>query len=56
MSRWVLLLHRLAVEEDGPTSVEYAVMLALILVTVIGVVATIGQRVSSAFDGLATQF
>ena len=31
-------------EEDGPTAVEYAVMLALILLAVFGVVGLIGLR------------
>jgi pilus assembly protein Flp/PilA len=36
-------------EEDGPTAVEYAVMLALILVACITIVTSIGSTASSAF-------
>jgi pilus assembly protein Flp/PilA len=36
--------------EDGPTAVEYAVMLALILVACITVVTTLGQNVSTTFS------
>ena len=36
--------------EDGPTAVEYAVMLALILVACITVVQTLGTSVSGTFS------
>jgi pilus assembly protein Flp/PilA len=36
-------------EEDGPTAVEYAVMLALILVGCITIVTSIGHTASSVF-------
>jgi pilus assembly protein Flp/PilA len=35
--------------EDGPTAVEYAVMLALIIVVIIGAVTTVGTRSSGTF-------
>jgi pilus assembly protein Flp/PilA len=35
--------------EDGPTAVEYAVMLALIIVVCIGAVTTLGSRASATF-------
>ncbi len=35
--------------EDGPTAVEYAVMLSLILVVCIAVLTTLGQNVNSTF-------
>jgi pilus assembly protein Flp/PilA len=35
--------------EDGPTAVEYAVMLALIIVAVIGAVTTLGTKSSGTF-------
>jgi pilus assembly protein Flp/PilA len=38
-----LLLQRLLVEEDGPTAVEYAVMLSLILVACLGGIQILGQ-------------
>lgn len=38
------------VSEDGPTAVEYAVMLALILVACIGIVSQLGGSVSTAFS------
>lgn len=36
--------------EDGPAAVEYAVMLALILVACMNIVATLGQSLSSTFS------
>jgi pilus assembly protein Flp/PilA len=36
--------------EDGPTAVEYAVMLALILVACITIVTTLGSSVSGTFS------
>ncbi len=38
------------VSEDGPTAVEYAVMLALILVACITIITTLGTSVSSTFS------
>jgi pilus assembly protein Flp/PilA len=38
--------------EDGPTAVEYAVRLALIIVVCIGAVTTLGTKASSTFTGV----
>jgi len=35
--------------EDGPTAVEYAVMLALIIVVCIGAITTLGQNANNTF-------
>jgi pilus assembly protein Flp/PilA len=43
-------LRQFLISEDGPTAVEYAVMLALILVAAITVVTTLGQNVSKTFS------
>ena len=40
--------------EDGPTAVEYAVMLALIIVVCIGAVTTLGSKASSTFTSVGT--
>jgi len=40
-------------EEDGPTAVEYAVMLALIVVVCIGAVRSIGTSASAKFTEVA---
>jgi pilus assembly protein Flp/PilA len=36
-------------DESGPTAVEYAVMLALILVACISIVGTLGKSANSTF-------
>ena len=45
--------RRLVRDESGPTAVEYAVMLALIIVVVIGSVRLIGSNSNSAFQSAA---
>ena len=39
--------------EDGPTAVEYAVMLALIIVVCIGAITTLGVNASNTFAYVA---
>ena len=39
--------------EDGPTAVEYAVMVALIIVVSIAAITTLGIKVSGTFSGAA---
>lgn len=40
----------LARREDGPTAVEYAVMLALIVVVCIGAITTLGTNANQTFQ------
>ena len=40
--------------EDGPTAVEYAVMVALIIVVSIAAITTLGTKVISTFSGAAS--
>ena len=42
-------------KEDGPTAVEYAVMLALILLAVFAAVANIGGTTSDMYNNLSLQ-
>ena len=46
------LFRNLLVEEDGPTAVEYAVMLAMILVAVIGAVSMLGSEAGGWWGGI----
>ena len=41
--------------EDGPTAVEYAVMLALIVVVCLTAIQAIGTNASSTFTSVATK-
>lgn len=43
-------VRRFLASEDGPTAVEYAVMLALILVACITIVTSLGSTVSGTFS------
>jgi pilus assembly protein Flp/PilA len=49
MTRFVSHLVRFLSKEDGPTAVEYAVMLALIIVVCIAAITTLGGNASSTF-------
>ena len=40
-------LHRFLKEEDGPTAVEYAVMMALIIVVCLVAIRNVGTNASS---------
>jgi pilus assembly protein Flp/PilA len=40
--------------EDGPTSVEYAVMLSLIIVVCIAAITTLGKNTNSTFSFVAS--
>jgi pilus assembly protein Flp/PilA len=41
--------------EDGPTAVEYAVMLALIIVVCITAITTLGTNTNSTFQQVGAQ-
>ncbi len=41
-------------KEDGPTAVEYAVMLALIIVVCIAAITALGQTASQTFTDVNT--
>jgi pilus assembly protein Flp/PilA len=38
--------------EDGPTAVEYAVMLSLIIVVCLAAIAVLGQKASATFTSV----
>jgi pilus assembly protein Flp/PilA len=40
--------------EEGPTAVEYAVMLALIIVVCLGAIGLLGQNANSTFSSVGT--
>ncbi len=48
--------RQLLTSEDGPAAVEYAVMLALILVACIAIVTSLGQNASSNFSTVNGSF
>ncbi|MGZ4789410.1 MAG: Flp family type IVb pilin [Terriglobales bacterium] len=48
------MLHRLWSEDAGQDIAEYAVMLAVILVLVVGTVRLIGSNANNAFSSVAS--
>jgi len=50
MTHIIPAIRSFLVSEDGPTAVEYAVMLALVLVACITLVTSIGKTTSGAFS------
>jgi len=53
MRQFAKSLVKFVKAEDGPTAVEYAVMLALIIVVCIGAITTLGQNANSTFTTVA---
>lgn len=39
-------------KEDGPTAVEYALMLAVIVIAAVGAISALGTSVSDVFRGI----
>lgn len=54
MDKLITKVQRFLVSEDGPTAVEYAVMLALILVACITIITTLGTSISNTFNSVNT--
>ena len=53
MSSFLRSAKRFLVNEDGPTAVEYAVMLALIIVVCLTAIAAIGTNANITFNSVA---
>jgi pilus assembly protein Flp/PilA len=54
MPEFLSRVRRFLTSEDGPTAVEYAVMLGLIVVAIIGVVTNLAQSVSGTFSTVSS--
>ena len=55
MSRLGAGVWKFLVSEDGPTAVEYAVMLALIVVVCLTAIQAIGTNANTTFTTVGTQ-
>ncbi len=53
MRQWLDRASRFLRDEDGPTAVEYAVMLALIVVVCIAAISTLGSGAEKTFSNVA---
>ena len=54
MKRLVLKLRHFLTSADGPTAVEYAVMLALIVTVCLTAIKLVGTNTNTAFNNAAT--
>ena len=52
MNKFCKTIQRFLASEDGPTAVEYAVMLALIIVVCIAMIRLVGQAANTQFDNV----
>ncbi len=55
MKKLAKKVQQFLVSEDGPTAVEYAVMLALIVIVCLTAIRSIGTNASATFTDVATQ-
>ena len=55
MQVWRQAVVQFLQREDGPTAVEYAVMLALIIVVCIAAITTLGSNANSSFSYIANK-
>ncbi|HEY2839956.1 MAG TPA: Flp family type IVb pilin [Pirellulales bacterium] len=55
MKTLALKVQRFLTSEDGPTAVEYAVMLALIVIVCLTAIQTIGTNANTTFNSVATK-
>ncbi len=53
MKNLSLIVRRFLKSEDGPTAVEYAVMLALIIIVCLSAITKIGSKASTTFSNVA---
>lgn len=54
MKNFVSKVSRFLKSEDGPTAVEYAIMLALIVIVCLTAIQAVGTNASAAFNDIAT--
>jgi pilus assembly protein Flp/PilA len=50
MNQWIAKVARFLREEDGPTAVEYAVMLAFIITVCFASITAVGQSTKGSFS------
>lgn len=55
MKNFAKKVQRFLKSEDGPTAVEYAVMLALIIIVCLTAITAVGTQAAAQFDNIATK-
>jgi pilus assembly protein Flp/PilA len=53
MKNLMTKVQRFLKSEDGPTAVEYAIMLALIVIVCLTAITNIGKAANTAFENIA---
>ena len=53
MRQWLTKVKNFVAAEDGPTAVEYAVMLALIIVVCIAAITALGSSASNTYSNVS---
>ena len=53
MKKLITKVQKFMQAEDGPTAVEYAIMLALIVIVCIAAIQLVGQAANDAFENVA---
>jgi pilus assembly protein Flp/PilA len=53
MKSFAKKVRHFLVSEDGPTAVEYAVMLALIIIVCLAAISAIGSNANTTFSNVA---
>ncbi len=55
MKKFAKKMQRFLASEDGPTAVEYAVMLALIVIVCLTAIQSIGTNAATTFNSVSAQ-
>jgi len=55
MNKLALKVQHFLKSEDGPTAVEYAVMLALIIIVCLTAIKAVGTQANSTFDNVQSE-
>lgn len=55
MKNIITKVQKFMKSEDGPTAVEYAIMLALIVIVCLTAIQAVGSAANSAFEDVTTQ-
>jgi pilus assembly protein Flp/PilA len=54
MNKVISRVQRFLTSEDGPTAVEYAVMVGLIAVALVAIVTSLGKSISGTFSTVSS--
>ena len=54
MNKVITRIQRFLTSEDGPTAVEYAVMVGLIAVALVAIVTSLGKSISGTFSTVSS--